>query len=124
MLCAQRWPSGLTSSCSSVHEHPLALLSLCARDERGVRRRRRDVQARSLVEAHLFRHFDDSAPCHLDLFGVGALAGTEDAGLAGDEGAALRDGRGCRDNAGEFTAGDPGERRLVLVLALDLKDCE
>lgn len=35
-------------------------------------------------------------------------------------------GRGgsCQDSAGEFHAGDPWERRLVLVFTLDLEDVE
>lgn len=54
---------------------------------------------------------------------VPALCGTEDsvAGLEGWRGVA---GGGGQDNAGEFRAGNPGKRRLMLVLAADLEQVE
>lgn len=114
---------GRTSSCCGVHKDPLARLRLRPRHKCSIRRRSSDVQARRLVEAHLVRHLNDGAPVDLDLLGVGALSCAKDARLARNVGAALRDGRVGRHDAGELAAGDPGEGGLVLVLPLHLEDC-
>lgn len=53
------------------------------------------------------------------------MAGAEDFVADGEFGGRGGGGRwGAEDEAGEFGAGDPGERRLVLVFAADLEQVE
>lgn len=53
---------------------------------------------------------------------VGSLCGAEDA--VADSKAVVWGGGNGEDCSSEFGAADPGERRLVLVFALDLEDVE
>lgn len=93
-----------TSSSGSVHKHPVVLLRIRARHKRRIRRRERDVQSRRLVHTHRRRDLEQSPPVDLDLLGVGALAGAEDARLAWDEVAAFGNGGVGGDDAGELDA--------------------
>lgn len=106
-----------------VDKDPVPPLDVGAVDESAVGRGRRDEEARSVLEAPSVRDGEERGLRGEDVRGVGALGRAEDA-VTGLEARVGDRGRCCQDCAGEFHPRDPGQGRLVLVLALDLEQVE
>lgn len=107
-----------------VHQHVVAGPDARPRHEGGVARRRRHEQAGRVEEAPSRGHGPQPVFARGDEGGVAALAGAEDFVADGEFGRGGGGGWGAEDDAGEFGAGDPGQRRLVLVFAPDLEQVE
>lgn len=109
-----------------MHQHPVPSLHLGAHDQRAVRGRRRDEEARGVGEAPARGHRLERLLPRGDFRGVAALRGAEDFVadfVLGRAPVGERGGRG-EDDAGEFRARYPGEGGLVLVFARDLEEVE
>ena len=94
-----------------------------ARDQRTIRRRRRDVQPRGVFEAPIGWNGEKGGFWGKDVRCVCALRCAEDA-VAYFESWTRRSCRSGDDGAGKLGAGDPGQGWLVLVFAADLEEVE
>lgn len=101
----------------------LTLLNACARNETRIAGRRGDKKARRVEEAPALWHRPQALLSAGNMSSVAALAGAEDL-VTGLVLGLLAAGERCRrlqNDARKLGAGNPRQRRLVLVLAADLE---
>ncbi len=103
--------SSYTNTASGgVDENPVALLDAGALDETAVACRRRDEQARGVLEGPALGDGQDGLLGGVHVLGVRALRGAKDAGADGVEGLGLGVLGDGDDDTGELDAGGPGKR--------------